>query len=138
VNAAVTLNVDAAIADLQTIESVVTAQTQRLVAQAAQRYEATARAKTPVGTGKKTAGQRLSTGWQRRQKDPLTVYIANIRPHAHLAAEGFNHVHGKTVAPFAPSWIPDAMTERRHLVDQMTALVQGGLPASLRALEVTP
>jgi hypothetical protein len=42
------------------------------------------------------------------------------------------------VAPFAPSWIPDAMTERRHLVDQMTALVQGGLPASLRALEVTP
>lgn len=136
-NANVTLNLEQALADLLTIERVVPEQTSRIIAQAAQRFEARARASTPVGAGKKTSGQRLSTGWQRRQIDPLRVHIANIRPHGHLAAEGFQHVGGKSVSPFVP-WIRDAMTERAHMVDQLTALVQGGLPASLRALEVTP
>lgn len=132
-----TVNLADALADLNTFDQVVPAQMQRIIARAAQRYESAAKASTPVGKKKKRDGQRLSTGWQRRAMDPTRVHIVNIRPHAHLAAEGFTHVGGKRVAPYVP-WIGQAIRSREQMVDEMTQLVGVGFPARLRALEVTP
>ena len=131
-----TVDIAAAMADLATIDSVVPAQAQRIIAKAAQEYEAAGRATTPVGQEKKRAGQRLSTGWQRRVVGPLKVHVANIRPHAHLAAEGWHHVGGKQIGPFVP-WIKQAIRERDEMVDELGNVVQSGFPAPLRALEVS-
>jgi len=137
VNVGISLNIADAIADLATIDQAVPAQMQVIIARAAQTYASAAQARTPVGTQKKRAGQRLSTGWQTRPVDPLRVYVANIRPHAHLAAEGWTHVGGKQIAPFV-SWIPDAMRVRDRMVDDIQALVVGHFPGTLRALQVRP
>jgi len=137
VSLGVTINIGDALADLATIDQAVPAQMQVLIARAAQQFASTSQARTPVGAEKKRAGQRLSTGWQSRVISPLKVHVANIRPHAHLAAEGWSHVNGKTIAPFVP-WIPDAMRVRDRMVDEIAALVAGSFPASLRALEVRP
>jgi len=137
VSLGVTINIGDALADLDTIDQAVPAQMQVIIARAAQQYASTSQARTPVGTEKKRAGQRLSTGWQQRVLSPLKVHVANIRPHAHLAAEGWNHVSGKRIAPFVP-WIPDAMRVRDRMVDDIEDLVQGSFPTSLRALRVTP
>lgn len=132
-----TVDIEAAMADLATIDQVVPAQAQRIIARASQRFEGQAKARTPVGASRKAAGRRLSTGWQRRVAGPLRVHIANIRPHAHLAAEGWDHVSGKRIAAFVP-WIGQAVAVRDDMVDELTATVQGGFPQRLRALEVTP
>jgi hypothetical protein len=137
VNVSLRLNLEDVMADLNTIDEVVPAQVQRIVARSAQRFEAAAKGDTPVGKKTKRAGQRLSTGWQRRVVEPDRVEIVNIRPHAHLAAEGWNHVSGKRVAAFVP-WIRQAVRERGRMVDEMTALVGRGFPVRLRALEVVP
>ena len=136
-NVGLTVNIADAIADLATIDQTVPAQMQVIIARAAQTYASAAQARTPVGTQKKRAGQRLSTGWQTRPVDPLRVYVANIRPHAHLAAEGWTHVGGKQIAPFVP-WIADAMRVRDRMVDDIQALVVGNFPVALRALQVRP
>lgn len=132
-----TVNIGDALADLATIDQAVPAQMQVIIARAAQTYASAAQARTPVGTQKKRAGQRLSTGWQTRVIGPLRVHVANIRPHAHLAAEGWTHVGGKHIAPFVP-WIPDAMRVRDRMVDDIEALVVGSFPGTLRALQVRP
>ena len=132
----VTVNIGDALADLTTIDQAVPAQMQTIIARASQTYAATAQARTPIGKDKKRSGQRLSTGWQVRVLGPLRVHVANIRPHAHLAAEGWTHVGGKTIAPFVP-WIPDAMRVRERMVDDIADLVGGSFPAPLRALQVT-
>jgi len=132
-----TVPIGDALADLATIEQAVPAQMQVIIARAAQTYASAAQARTPVGTQKKRAGQRLSTGWQTRVIGPLRVHVANIRPHAHLAAEGWTHVGGKSIAPFVP-WIPDAMRVRDRMVDDIEALVHGSFPVALRALQVRP
>lgn len=136
-NVSLRINLEDALADLNTIDQVVPAQVQQIVARSAQRFDTAARASTPVGKKPKRSGQRLSTGWQRRVVDAARVQIVNIRPHAHLAAEGWNHVGGKRVAAFVP-WIRQAVQERDRMVDEMTALVGRGFPTRLRALEVTP
>ena len=136
-NVGLTVNIADAIADLATIDQTVPAQMQVIIARAAQTYASAAQARTPVGTQQKRAGQRLSTGWQTRPVDPLRVYVANIRPHAHLAAEGWTHVGGKQIAPFVP-WIADAMRVRDRMVDDIQALVVGSFPGTLRALQVRP
>lgn len=131
------LNLDDVYADLQAIDLALAGQAQRLILAAARQYEAKGKASTPVSTVKKAGHQRLSTGWRLRLMTPYRVHVVNIRPHAHLAAEGWDHVGGKHVPPFV-SWIPAAMAVREQMVDQLTQLVQGaGLPR-LRALEVTP
>ena len=58
-----TVPIGDALADLATIEQAVPAQMQVIIARAAQTYASAAQARTPVGTQKKRAGQRLSTGW---------------------------------------------------------------------------
>jgi hypothetical protein len=130
--------------DLGTIERAVFAQTRDIVKRAADRFEAKAKASTPVGKHQyvylkkgKSAPQRLSTGWQRRQIDPWKIYIANIRPHAHLAAKGWDHVHGKSIPPFVP-WIKDAMVERERMVQELTDVLGANSPIVLRALEIVP
>jgi hypothetical protein len=137
VKVGLTINIGDALADLATIDQAVPAQMQVIIARASAQYASTSQARTPVGTEKKRAGQRLSTGWQTRQISPLKVYVANIRPHAHLAAEGWTHVGGKHIAPFVP-WIPDAVHIRERMVDDIEDLVQGSFPTTLRALRVTP
>ena len=132
-----TVPIGDALADLATIEQAVPAQMQVIIARAAQTYASAAQARTPVGAEKKRAGQRLSTGWQSRVLSPLKVHVANIRPHAHLAAEGWSHVSGKQIAPFVP-WIPDAIRVRDRMVDDIEALVHGSFPVALRALQVRP
>lgn len=129
--------IEEALADLTTIESVVPAQARRIVAQSAQRLDARLRATTRVGRTRKPAGKRLSTGWQRRIGGPLNVQLANVRPHAHLAAEGWDHVGGQRIAPFVP-WLREAVQTRAAMGDELTALVGLGFPAPLRALEVAP
>jgi len=131
----ININIGDALQDLDTIDAVVFAQTQQIVQKAGLTYEARALASTPVGKGKKRDNQRLSTGWQRRVKDPLRVHVVNIRPHAHLAALGWEHVGGKTIPPFVP-WIKDAITIREAMVDELTTLLGPGFPARLRALEM--
>lgn len=138
-NVGLTVNVADAMADLDTIDRVVESQTQQIVQRAATKLEARVTATTPIGKAKKRAGQRLSTGWVRRERmergNPH-IALANTRPHAHLAAEGFEHVGGKHVAAFVP-WIADAVRVRGEMVDELGQMVDGGLPVSLRALEVT-
>lgn len=136
-NVGLSINIADAIADLATIDQAVPAQMQQIIARAAQTYASASQARTPVGAQKKRAGQRLSTGWQTRPIDPLRVHVANIRPHAHLAAEGWSHVSGKQIAPFVP-WIADAMRVRDRMVDQIADLVVNSFPTSLRALQVRP
>ena len=131
-----TVTVGDAIADLATIDQAVPAQMQILIARAGQSFAARAQSTTPIGKVTKRSGQRLSTGWQVRVLGPLRVHVANIRPHAHLAAEGFSHVGGRQIAPWVP-WIPDAMQIRDRMVDDIADLVGGSFPAPLRALQVT-
>lgn len=132
-----TVNVSDALADLTTIEQVVDAQSAQIIARTAQTFAAATRRDTPVGAKPKPAGQRLVTGWQTRPVGPLRVHVANIRPHAHLAAMGWDHVGGQRQVPFV-RWIPTAITLRAAMVADMTDLVAGGFPAPLRALEVVP
>lgn len=129
------INIADALADLDTIDATVLAQTAVIIAKAATTYETRARATTPVGKAKKRDSQRLSTGWQRRVKDPYRVYVVNIRPHAHLAAMGWEHVGGEHLAPFVP-WIKEAIQIREAMVDDLTRLLGPAFPARLRALEM--
>lgn len=135
----VEVNVTDALADLAAIDQAMPTQAQQIIARAAATFERAAKPSTPVGKKPKRAGQRLSTGWQRRDSaNPLqpSIAVVNIRPHAHLAAEGWNHIGGRRIAPFVP-WIGDAIRVRGQMVDELEGLVQGGLPVTLRALEVT-
>lgn len=134
----VSLDIAGVLADLDAIDAEMSAQAQQIVSRAATTFERAAKASTPVG--KAHRGRRpLSTGWVRRDtKDAVHPHIAvaNIRPHAHLAAEGFQHVGGKRVPPFVP-WIRDAIRVREQMVNDLEHLLQGGLHVPLRALEVT-
>jgi hypothetical protein len=132
-----TINLEAAMADLATIDQAVPAQAQVIIARAAQQYAARAQANTRVGKEKKRQGQRLSTGWQVRVISPMKVHIANVRPHAHLAAEGWEHVNGKTIARFQ-TWIPDAIRMREQMGEDIADIFGGSFPTPLRALEVRP
>ena len=132
-----TINLEAAMADLATIDQAVPAQAQVIIARAAQQYAVQAQANTPIGKEKKRSGQRLSTGWQVRVISSMKVHIANVRPHAHLAAEGWSHVGGKDIKRFVP-WIPDAIQTRERMGDDIADIVGSSFPAPLRALEVRP
>ena len=120
--------------DLDTIDATVLAQTQVIVRRAGEKYLAAARATTPVGTRNRAGRKPLSTGWQHRVKDPFRVHVVNIRPHAHLAAAGFEHVNGKEIAPWVP-WMKEAIRIRAEMVDELTALLGPNFPARLRAME---
>lgn len=129
------INIADALLDLDTIDTVVLAQTSVIVKRAGEKYLAAARAATPVGKRDRPGRKPLSTGWQHRVKDPLRVHVVNIRPHAHLAAMGFEHVGGKTIAPWVP-WIKEAIQIREAMVTDLTQLLGPSFPARLRALEM--
>ena len=130
------VNTEAAIADLNTIDYAIQGQVQQIVFSTARRYLASVKASTPVGTVKSAKRKPLSTGWEFRPVDPMRVHVANIRPHAHLAAEGWDHVNGDHVPPFVP-WIKDAIATRAGMVTEIQHVVDGGVPMHLRALEVS-
>ena len=120
--------------DLDTIDAVVLAQTQRIVKRAGERYLSVAQQTTPIGNRNRAGRKPLSTGWQHRVKDPFRVHVVNIRPHAHLAAAGFEHVGGDEIAPWVP-WMKEAIRIRAEMVDELTALLGPNFPARLRAME---